>query len=156
MLVTYHATRSLCGKVSRAYLRLVLTLLVAHRRRAEVCAELERRPHDEWVRRLGDADVPVSPVQDYADVADSEQLAVNGYVKEQEVIDKGSGKSFGMRKIIGTPTWFSETPVADLPGQAPALAEHTAEVLQSVGFSADEVAELAREKVVDLAAPSKL
>ena len=77
----------------------VLTLLALHRRRAEVCAELERRPHGEWVRRLGDADVPVSPVQDYADVADSEQLAVNGYVKQQEVIDKGDGKSFGMRLL---------------------------------------------------------
>ena len=77
----------------------VLTLLALHRRRAEVCAELERRPHDVWVRRLGDADVPASPVQDYADVADSEQLAVNGYVKQQEVIDKGDGKSFGMRLL---------------------------------------------------------
>ena len=38
--------------------------------------------------------------------------------------------------------------MAELPGQAPALAEHTAEVLRGVGFSADEVAELARERVV--------
>ena len=32
----------------------------------------------EWVRRLNDADCPVSPVLSYADVASSEQLRANG------------------------------------------------------------------------------
>ena len=32
----------------------------------------------EWVRRLNDADCPVSPVLSYADVAGSEQLRANG------------------------------------------------------------------------------
>ena len=43
-----------------------------------IMAELAKRPRDEWIARLNAADVPASPVQDYKDVAESEQLRVNG------------------------------------------------------------------------------
>ena len=71
------------------------------------------------------------------------------YIKDMEVISPDDGSSFGTRTVIGSPTWFSETPVAETPGQAPGLAEHTEEVLQALGFSQEVVAGLLAEGVVD-------
>lgn len=121
----------------------------AEEMKPEIKAELATRSRDEWIQRLNAADVPASPVHDYADVAIDEQLRANGYIKEQEIFSPDDGRSFGTRAIIGYPTSYSETPVPPLPGQAPALAEHTTEVLSGLGFSEDNIAELVSEGVVD-------
>merc|ERR550514_1335119 len=104
---------------------------------------------DEAVRLLKEADCPASPVNDYKDVANDEHLKENGYIKEMEIKGDG-GRSFGKRTILGYPIKFSETPVPELPGQAPLLGEHTAESLRNVGFTDAEIDKFAEDKVVRL------
>merc|ERR1711959_103954 len=84
---------------------------------------------------------------DYADIAEDEQLRVNGFIKEME-IRGDNGKSYGKRKIIGYPIHFSDTPVADLPGQAPHLGEHTDEYLKKLGFADTDITQFRKDGVV--------
>ena len=74
------------------------------------------------------------PVNDPADVCSYPQLAARGFFRETEAPDNGTMTTLG--------PWVksSERP---LPlRRAPRLGEHTGEVLASVGFSTDEIAEL--------------
>ena len=65
-----------------------------------------------------------------------------------ELIHPDDGSSFGTRTVIGHPAWFSDTPVAAVPPQAPALAEHTEAVLVGLGMSKAQVEDLVADSVV--------
>jgi crotonobetainyl-CoA:carnitine CoA-transferase CaiB-like acyl-CoA transferase len=49
--------------------------------------------------------------------------------------------------MLGVPIDFSKMP-SRTQQPAPALGQHTVEILQSLGYSADQVAELKRAKVI--------
>ncbi len=83
----------------------------------------------QWVERLIAADVPVGPVQSYAEVFADPQVLARGMVAELD------HPAAGPMRTLGIPVKLSETPGA-LRRPAPRLGEHTAEVL----------AELARRK----------
>lgn len=94
-----------------------------------------------WLEALRREDVPASVVQDYAELAASEQPAANGYLVEQE------HPKFGTQRIVGLHIELSETPGS--PGTpAPQLGEHTEEVLRTLELSDDEIAALRDAGVV--------
>jgi len=65
----------------------------------------------------------------------------NQYVAEMDHPDLGKART------VGFPVRFSRTP-ARIPRAAPQFGQHTEEVLQELGYSWDDIAEMRGEGVV--------
>ncbi|HET7857433.1 MAG TPA: CoA transferase [Gaiellaceae bacterium] len=137
--------RGLCDVVGRADLAddprfATNPLRVANR--AELIAELAQRfladGSAAWLARLREAGVPAAPVQDVAQVADSEQTAALGILQELA----------GFRTVALPFSADGERPLYATP--PPALGEHSADVLAEAGYSEAEVGELAAAGVTRL------
>jgi crotonobetainyl-CoA:carnitine CoA-transferase CaiB-like acyl-CoA transferase len=94
-----------------------------------------------WLERLRQEDVPASLVQDYLEVAESEQAWANGYLAEQE------HPRFGRQRVVGPHIQLSETP-SRLSFPARDLGVDTDDVLREVGVPEAEIERLRRERVV--------
>lgn len=100
--------------------------------------------HDKWelVRTLEACGVPCAPVQTVREVADDPHL------KERGMIRQVQHPRLGVVPVVGNPLRLSDSPLVDV-AVAPALGQHTDEVLQQVaGYTADEVAELRASGVI--------
>jgi crotonobetainyl-CoA:carnitine CoA-transferase CaiB-like acyl-CoA transferase len=94
-----------------------------------------------WLERLRQEDVPASLVQDYLQVAESEQAWANGYLVEQE------HPRFGRQRVVGPHIQLSETPPR-LSFAARDLGVDTDDVLREVGVPEADIERLRRERVV--------
>uniref|UniRef100_Q022N1 Formyl-CoA transferase n=1 Tax=Solibacter usitatus (strain Ellin6076) TaxID=234267 RepID=Q022N1_SOLUE len=112
------------------------------RKRAQRAAEivprmravLSGRTALEWEQVFGER-VPCGAIRPIEDMFDHPQVLAEGLVTEFE--HPNVGRYRGMAK----PVQFSETPCVD-PYAAPALGQHTAEVLARYGYSEQEVRRL--------------
>jgi formyl-CoA transferase len=102
---------------------------------------LQAKTAEEWEELLSAADVPCSVARPIEDMFDHPQ--VNALDMVAHVTHPVIG---GMRQL-GVPIHFSKMP-SRMQQPAPALGEHTAAILQSLGYTADQVAELKRAKVI--------
>lgn len=117
--------------------------------RATNCKELvaifdkvfAQKDRDEWLKTLGENGCIFTPVQDICEVVNDPQVLANNYVID---IDHPTQ---GPTRTMGFPWYLSDTP-ASWRRKAPDLGEHTEEVLQEVGYSADYIAELKKEGVI--------
>jgi crotonobetainyl-CoA:carnitine CoA-transferase CaiB-like acyl-CoA transferase len=107
----------------------------------EVARVFRERTRDEWAAFAGEHDCCLEPVLDLDEALDSELVRARGMVVELEQ------PGLGPVKQLGFPIKLSRTP-AETSGAAPALGEQTDEVLQALGFDADEVASLREEGAV--------
>ncbi|HEV2239333.1 MAG TPA: CoA transferase [Ktedonobacterales bacterium] len=95
----------------------------------------------EILDRLEAARVPCGPIRDIAETYESEQAAVLGLAPRM------AHPTAGEIRTTAIPVTLSDTPGAvRLP--PPLLGEHTAEVLGTLGYSAEAVAELRAKGVV--------
>ncbi|HLS87839.1 MAG TPA: CoA transferase [Burkholderiales bacterium] len=106
-------------------------------RRDEVTAMLDaafsERTTAEWLERLS-GKVPVAPVNDIAQALD------NPFVAEREGVLPFSYPGGRTIRLLRSPLRLSD---AELPARAaPALGEHTDELLRGLGYSAERVASL--------------
>lgn len=96
---------------------------------------LESRPRDEWVNLLTDSGVPAGPVLSLAEVADDPGMRSRGLISE---VQRPEGTTM---QYVSQPVKFRGYRTG-IRRDAPALGEHTAEVLRSLGYSQQDIHDL--------------
>jgi crotonobetainyl-CoA:carnitine CoA-transferase CaiB-like acyl-CoA transferase len=113
--------------------------------RAELIPPLEERFAVEesavWLERLRNAGVPAAPVQDMAQVAESEQTQALGILQE-----------LGSLRAVALPLSVDNDRIG-YSAPPPSLGQHSAEVLAEAGYSEAEVAELAAAGITSRPSP---
>lgn len=108
-------------------------LRVAHRQRLNALVEekLLAEDSEHWVKLLNAAGVPCGPVHEVDKVFSDPQV-----ISQEMAIDvEHPGR--GMVRMLGFPIKLKETPCA-VRRPAPELGEHTGDILEEIGFSAEE------------------
>jgi crotonobetainyl-CoA:carnitine CoA-transferase CaiB-like acyl-CoA transferase len=108
---------------------------------AEIEAVLATAPTGHWVKLLDDAGVPCGPVYTYG------QLFADPQVVHRELVVHADDPELGHIPHIRTPIKMSASRVA-VRAVAPKLGQHTAEVLEPLGYSAADLDALRGEKVI--------
>jgi crotonobetainyl-CoA:carnitine CoA-transferase CaiB-like acyl-CoA transferase len=103
----------------------------------EVQSIFMKRTRAEWEAFAGEHDCCLEPVLELDEALSSELVRAREMVVEHE--QPGATETI---RLLGLPIKLSETPgdTAQRPG--PALGEHTAELLEAAGYSAEEIAGL--------------
>ena len=119
--------------------------------RAPLRTAFKSKPLEEWVEFFeSEPDIVYSRVFTYDDVLNDPQAIANGYIVERNI------PHAGVRKVVGNPVTFSETPVT-VADAIPELGQHTEEVMLELEFDWDEITRLndgtraaLRQKFIDL------
>jgi alpha-methylacyl-CoA racemase len=100
-----------------------------------IAAVFKERTRDEWLAFNDEHDAMIEPILDLDEALDSD------LVREREMVVEMEQPELGPVRLLGLPVKLTRTP-GDATRPAPALGEHTADVLGAAGFSDDEVAAL--------------
>jgi len=84
--------------------------------------------------------IPCGPMLSMKEIAGDEGLRASGMLVDVEHPQRGRYMTVGM------PIKMSDSPAAIAP--SPLLGQHNDEVLSEVGYSADEIAALRRERII--------
>ncbi len=106
-------------------------------------------PSATWLLRLSEHGIPAEAVQTTGQVLHDPQLAALGQLESVVLPGGGEGEPISAisAQIPRLPVNFSETP-AGIAGPPPLLGEHGREILKEIGFSVQEVSDLAEHNVV--------
>ena len=96
---------------------------------------------DDWMALLGPADLPVAPVNTMREAFDDPQL------KHREMLLEMEHPVEGRIPQLGFPIKFSDTP-GRLRTPPPLLGEHNDEVLQSLGYTAEDITDMRRKSAI--------
>ena len=102
------------------------------------------KTRDEWIAhfKASQANLMYEVVNTVPDLADDVQILANNLILEE------NHRGLGQIKMLKFPFNFSKTPVATERNAAPCLGEHTDEVLAECGYSAEEISQLRKDKVI--------
>jgi len=106
-----------------------------------VSTRLRERDTADWQELLTAAGVPAAPVADVADVVEAEQTKALGLLQAAE------HEGIADLRLPALPLSFDRER-ATHTSAPPAIGEHTAEILEAVGYSLDEIAALERDGVI--------
>ena len=108
---------------------------------------LATRSSAAWLDLLGNADIPIMPVNDVADLLDDPHLRATSFFGIEQ------HPSEGMLLTLRAPARWSAWE-GSVPSPAPRLGEHTREVLSEAGLDAGEIVDLLDEGAAVAAAPT--
>ena len=108
---------------------------------AQIEAIMSQRPRAHWLERLEANDIPCGPINDY------EQVFADPQILARELVVETDHPTLGRIRTLGSPVKLSETPPL-VARPAPRLGEHTDEILREAEFSAGEIEELRRARVI--------
>jgi formyl-CoA transferase len=94
--------------------------------------QMKTRTTAEWRKLLDASDLPNGAVNDFRNMAEDEYLQATGFFHHYEHPTEGA------MVTTSIPVQFGETP-GSIRLTPPALGEHTAQVLQEIGYSAADV-----------------
>jgi crotonobetainyl-CoA:carnitine CoA-transferase CaiB-like acyl-CoA transferase len=98
-------------------------------------------PAQAWLQKLADANIPAAPINAVFEAVNDAQTRARGLIVQIE------HPAIGAARSIANPIRFSNTPVSyRLP--PPLLGEHTGAILQSLGYTTEEVKSMAAESSV--------
>jgi crotonobetainyl-CoA:carnitine CoA-transferase CaiB-like acyl-CoA transferase len=100
------------------------------------------RPAAEWLERLTAVGVPCAPVQT------RNQVIRHPHVREMGIVVETEHPAAGRLRQSRAAARFSRTP-AEIRRGAPALGEHTREILGELGYSAAEIAAFRADGVIN-------
>jgi len=113
------------------------------RNRAVLEEMLERlfldQPHEEWLRRLRDSELPHGKLNGIGDVLAHPQVTARKMIREME-------SPVGSVPVIASPLRLSDSPARLDP--IPALGQDTEPILQELGYGAAEINALRRDHVI--------
>jgi crotonobetainyl-CoA:carnitine CoA-transferase CaiB-like acyl-CoA transferase len=111
----------------------------------KLISELEKifleRTREGWVELLKDTDCCCEPVNNFDETFSHPQVVARNMLHEMKHPVEGTIRQ------INFPGKFSDTP-AQMRLAPPTLGQHTKEILTELGISAEEIANLAKEKVI--------
>jgi crotonobetainyl-CoA:carnitine CoA-transferase CaiB-like acyl-CoA transferase len=119
-----------------------LRVSYAKERLDQTASVLVTRTTEEWLATLDAHQVPCAPILPLRDVITHPQIVAN------ELIVESDHPHVGRLRQPRPAARFDDTPAA-LRLAAPLLGEHTAEVCEELGLSAEEQAELRRAGAID-------
>jgi crotonobetainyl-CoA:carnitine CoA-transferase CaiB-like acyl-CoA transferase len=107
---------------------------------ALIAAAIAAQPLEFWSKRFATMSGPWAPVQDTLQAAADAQIRQNGYITSVKAVD---GSDF---ELVASPVQFDGAD-PDLR-RAPQFAEHTDDVLLSLGYDMDKILELKIEGAI--------
>lgn len=113
-----------------------------------IAARLKTAPTEEWMKRMAPLKIWCAPVQDYEAIrADAQVRHMNSLVTVT-----GAGPEASPLTLVNHPVLYDgQSSEVRLPPQQ--LGAQTAEVMQELGLSPDEIDTLARQKIIALQKP---
>lgn len=97
------------------------------------------QPHEEWLRRLRESELPHGRLNGIAEVLAHPQVVARKMIREME-------SPVGTVPVIGSPLRLSDSPARFDP--IPALGQDTEPILQELGYTTAEIETFRRDRVI--------
>lgn len=100
----------------------------------------KQKPVNTWITKFEEIRIPCGPVNRFSEILN------DPHVKEREMVVQTKHPKLGDFQMLGLPVKLSRTP-GRITGLPPELGEHSHEILQGLGYNAEEIASLQEEGV---------